>query len=145
MLNSVLAGFYERDLRKLIEEINLFKNEEDLWKTLGSVKNPAGNLALHIIGGLNFLIGDVLARTGYVRDRDKEFSRKDVARKDLVDELEKLIPMINQTLNVLPMEIEYPLVFDDMKRSNCYVLVQLCCHLNYHLGQVNYFRRILAS
>ena len=57
MLNSVLASFYERDLRKLIEEINLFRNEEDVWRTQGSVKNSAGNLALHLIGGLNYLIG----------------------------------------------------------------------------------------
>ncbi len=58
MLNSTLGGFYERDLRKLIEEINLFKDEENLWKTFGSIKNPAGNLALHIIGGSNYLFMD---------------------------------------------------------------------------------------
>jgi hypothetical protein len=52
MLNQLLANFYEKDLLKLIEEVNLFKKEEDLWKTLGTVKNSAGNLTLHIIGGL---------------------------------------------------------------------------------------------
>jgi len=145
MLNSVLANFYERDIRKLIEEVNLFRNEEDLWKTQGSVKNPGGNLVLHIIGGMNHLIGATLAQTGYVRDRDQEFIRKGVARKDLVAQLEELIPMINKTMNALTperMEAEYPLIFDDMKRSNSYVLLQLLLHLNYHLGQVNYLRRI---
>jgi hypothetical protein len=144
-LNNVLANFYERDIRKLIEEVNLFSNEEDLWKTQGSVKNSGGNLALHIIGGLNYLIGTTLARTGYVRDRDQEFIRKDVARKDLVARLEELIPMINQTLNALTaeqMEAEYPIFFDKPKTSVSYVLVQLLAHLNYHLGQVNYLRRI---
>ena len=61
MLNSVLANFYERDIRKLIEEVNLFRNEENLWRTHGSVKNSSGNLVLHIIGGLNHLIGATLA------------------------------------------------------------------------------------
>ena len=56
MLNNILANFYERDLRKLIEEINLFKREENLWRTSGSVKNSSGNLILHIIGGSNYLI-----------------------------------------------------------------------------------------
>lgn len=51
MLNSVLASFYERDIRKLIEEVNLFRNEEDFWSTQGSVNNSSGNLVLHIIGG----------------------------------------------------------------------------------------------
>jgi len=145
MLNNVLANFYERDIRKLIEEVNLFKNEEDLWRTQGSVKNSGGNLVLHIIGGMNYLIGATLAQTGYVRDRDQEFIRKDVARKDLVAQLAELIPMINETLIALTpeqMEAEFPIFFDKPKTSVSYVLVQLLSHLNYHLGQVNYLRRI---
>ena len=145
MLNYVLANFYERDLRRLIEEVNLFTNEEDLWRTKGSVKNPAGNLALHITGGMNYLIGATLAQTGYVRNRDLEFIRKDVEGKELVTGLEKLITLIKDTVNALTreqMKAEYPLIFDGMKTSVSYVLVQLLAHLNYHLGQVNYLRRI---
>lgn len=146
MLNSILANFYERDLRKLIEEVNLFSNEEDLWRTQGDIKNPAGNLVLHIIGGMNHLVGATLAQTGYVRNRHQEFISKGVARKDLVARLEELILMINHTLNTFTaadLEAEYPLVFDDMKTSNSYVLLQLLVHVNYHLGQVNYLRRML--
>jgi hypothetical protein len=145
MLNSILAEFYERDLRKLIEEVNLFRNEENLWRTHGSVKNSSGNLVLHIIGGLNHLIGATLAHTGYVRDRDQEFIRKGVERKVLVAQLEELIPMINETVNALTskeMEADFPIFFDKPKTSVSYVLVQLALHLNYHLGQVNYLRRI---
>jgi len=146
MLNNILADFYERDIRKLIEEINLFRNEENLWRTEGSVKNSCGNLVLHIIGGLNYLIGATLAHTGYVRNREQEFIRKGVERKKLVTQLEELIPMINKTLNDLSrgdMETEYPIFFDKPKTSISYVLTQLLLHLNYHLGQVNYLRRIL--
>jgi uncharacterized protein YxeA len=146
MLNSVLANFYERDIRRLIDEVNLFQNEENLWRIQGSVKNSSGNLVLHIIGGLNYLIGATLAQTGYVRDRDEEFIRKDVEKQKLVTQLEALIPMINKTLNAFAqedMEAEYPLVFDGMKRTNSYVLIQLLVHLNYHLGQINYLRRVL--
>jgi len=146
MLSSVLVNFYLRDIRKLVEEINLFRNEENLWETHGSVKNSSGNLALHIIGGTNYLIGSTLARTGYVRNRDQEFLQKGVPRKDLVAQLEALIPMISETLNALTpeqMEAEYPLIFDGAKRPVSYILVQLLLHLNYHLGQVNYLRRML--
>jgi hypothetical protein len=146
MLNNILANFYERDLRKLIEEINLFKNEEDLWKTEGSVKNSCGNLALHLIGGLNYLIGATLAKTNYVRNREQEFTQKNVARTELITQLEALIKMITQTLNALTpeqMEAEFPVFFDKPHASVSYVLVQLLAHLNYHLGQVNYLRRIL--
>jgi len=110
MLNRVLANFYERDIRKLIEDLNSFRNEENLWRTQGSVKNSSGNLALHVIGGTNYLIGATLAQTGYVRNRDLEFIRKDVERRELVAQLEQLIPMINKTLNTINMEAEYPLI-----------------------------------
>ena len=143
MLNNILANFYQRDIGKLVEELNLFRNEENLWKIHGSVKKPCGNLALHIIGGMNFLIGNTLAQTGYVRNRDQEFSEKNVERKEIVTQLEALIPFISKTISAVDMEAEYPLMFDDAKRTNGYVLTQLALHLNYHLGQVNYLRRIL--
>jgi hypothetical protein len=146
MLNNVLSTLYERDLRKLIEEVNLFQNEENLWKTTGTVKNCSGNLALHIIGNLNHYVGATLAHTGYVRDRPQEFAKKGVPRHELVAQLEALIPLVKPTLTNLTdeqMEAEYPVVFDDAKNSTSYVLVRLLTHLDYHLGQVNYLRRIL--
>jgi hypothetical protein len=146
MLNTLLANMYERDLRKFIEEVNAFKTEGDLWKTAGSVKNSCGNLVSHIIGGLNHHIGATLAHTGYVRNRDLEFSVKGTPRKELVAQLEALIVMIRKTLETLTpdkMEAEFPLPFDGAKNSNTYVLTQLLVHTNYHLGQVNYLRRIL--
>ncbi|HMH21163.1 MAG TPA: DinB family protein [Puia sp.] len=146
MLNHIMADFYEQDLRKLIEEINLFKNEDDLWRIQGSVTNSSGNLALHIIGGLSFLIGTTLANTGYVRDRDQEFTRKGVARKDLVAQLEAVIPIVRETVNGLsPEDLEagYPRFFDKPGTTKGYVLMRLLVHLGYHLGQVNYLRRVL--
>lgn len=146
MLNDILADFYERDLRKVIEEINLFKHEQNLWKTHGSIRNSSGNLALHLTGGLNFLVGATLGHTGYVRDRDQEFIKKGVARKILVAELEALIPMIRSTFQGLTPELmdrEFPIFFDKPKTTTNYVLVQLLAHLNYHLGQINYLRRTL--
>lgn len=146
MLNLLLANFYERDLRKLIEEVNAFKNEEDLWKIQGTVKNSCGNLVSHLIGGLNHHIGTTLAHTDYVRNRDLEFSVKGTPRQELVARLEALIPMIKSTLETFTpekMEAEFPVMFDGANNSNSYVLTQLLVHLNYHLGQVNYLRRIL--
>jgi hypothetical protein len=146
MLNNELADLYERDIRKLIEEVKLFNNEEKLWITQGSVKNSCGNLVLHLIGGLNYLIGTTLAHTGYVRNRDREFIIKNVERKELLAQLEQLILIIKNTVNGLTsedMEAEYPIFFDKPNISTSYVLVRLLLHLNYHLGQVNYLRRIL--
>lgn len=142
-MNAILAAFYERDLRKLIDEINAFSNESNLWKTHGTIRNTAGNLALHIIGGTNYLIGTMLAKTGYVRNREREFTDKNVARSVLIRDLESLIPLVTATLRNLDLNETFPIPFDDAPRTNAYVLTQLLAHLNYHLGQVNYLRRAL--
>ena len=146
MLNTILADLYERDLRKMIEEVSLFKDEQNLWRTQGAVKNSCGNLVLHITGGLNHYFGATLAHTGYIRDRDQEFSKKDVKREELVAQLEQVIPMMNETLSTLTaeqMEAEFPIFFDKPNTSVSYVAVRLLAHLGYHLGQVNYLRRVL--
>jgi hypothetical protein len=146
MLHTILAGFYERDLGKLIEEINSFRTEDDLWKTTGAIKNTAGNLALHLIGSSNYFFGTLLANTGYVRNRDREFAQKDIPRQELIQQLERLIPLVKDTLNNLTetqLEEPFPIPFDGRQQSRTYVLVRLLAHLSYHLGQVNYLRRAL--
>ena len=146
MLNKLLADFYERDIRKLKEEVTMFKDEANLWRIQGSVRNPAGNLVLHIVGGTHYLIGATLAKTGYVRNRDLEFTQRDIDRNILVAGLDELIPLVRQTLEPMTpedMESEYPFMFDGAMNSKAYVLTQLLVHLNYHLGQVNYIRRML--
>lgn len=145
MLASILSEFYERDITRLIEELTLFTHGDNLWKTQGAIKNPAGNLALHITGGLNHFIGTTLAHTSYVRDRDKEFSAKSVPREEIIKGLRDLIPLIRTTLSQVNMQAEFPIFFDKPHTSNEYVLTQLALHLNYHLGQVNYLRRILEG
>ena len=110
-LNDLLAEFYERDLRRLIEEIKLFKNEADLWKIQGEVSNSAGNLTLHLVGGMNHHIGARLCHTGYVRDRDLEFSQKGVPIERLIAMVEELIDIIKATLANMTapeMEAEFP-------------------------------------
>jgi hypothetical protein len=86
---------------------------------------------------LDHVIGATLAKSGYVRNRDGEFSMKSVERRHLVAELDKLIPMIRKTLNAFTpeqMEAKYPVFFDKENATNSYVLFQLLLHLNYHLG-----------
>ena len=146
-LNTTLANFYERDLNKIIDELSLFNNEEDLWKTTGSIKNSAGNLVLHLTGGLNYFIGTQLGHTGYVRNREAEFTTKNIERTVLISKVRELIQTIKAVLGSLSSEQldgEYPILFDDDKRRVSYLLVQLLAHLNYHLGQVNYLRRSIG-
>jgi hypothetical protein len=137
--------FYQRDIQRVIDEIGLFKDEANIWKIGGSIKNSAGNLVLHLTGGLNYLIGTNLSNTGYVRNRDAEFTIKGVDKEQLIEQLKELNSMIDKTISSLTeeqLESSFPIFFDKENATIRYVLIQLLLHLNYHLGQINYLRRM---
>ncbi len=146
MLLKTLNEFFERDLQKLKTEINLYHDEADLWLLKDGISNTAGNLCLHLIGNLNHFIGASLGNTGYIRHRDDEFSLKNIPRKDLLINLDNCILIVNNTFSKLQetdLEKEFPLEKHGSTVSNLHMLLHLFGHLSYHLGQINYHRRLL--
>ncbi|MCK0180483.1 DinB family protein [Flavobacteriaceae bacterium S0862] len=148
MLLETLLKIFNRDLNKLKEEIKAYKLESNLWIIDKEVTNCSGNLCLHLIGNLNHFIGAELGGTGYVRQRDLEFSLKDVPRDELLIQVDETMTIVESTLNTLTpedLEKEYRRrVFEDYMTTG-YFLVHLSTHLAYHLGQINYHRRLLDS
>lgn len=137
---------YVRDIGRLKDELRAFDSEKDLWRVSGDMKNSAGNLTLHLIGNLNHFFGAVLGNTGYVRERDKEFSEKNVPREQLLLELEKtehVVVSVLQSLSDEDAQREFPLPFFGEGAKTAFVLGNLLAHFNYHLGQVNALRRML--
>ena len=148
MLLATLQLLFERDLNRLIAEIALYKEEATLWQVDKNISNSAGNLTLHLIGNLNTYIGKELGKTGYVRNRDLEFSQKNIPREELVTKLQDTIDVIRNSLSKVTesdLENEYPILVFTEKTSTGYLLVHLTTHLNYHLGQINYHRRLMED
>ncbi|NMH86114.1 DinB family protein [Flavivirga algicola] len=148
MLTTTLIKIFIRDLNKLKTEIKAYKTEENLWLLNKDITNSAGNLCLHIVGNLNHFIGATLGNTGYVRQRDLEFSHKDILRTTLLKQVDDTIQMVEDVLTKLldeNLEKEYPIVVFKGPMSTEYFLVHLATHLSYHLGQINYHRRLLDS
>ena len=146
MNKTEINSLYQRDLQKVIDELTLFQDEVNIWKTCGSVKNSAGNLVLHLVGGLSYLIGNQLFQTGYVRERDAEFATKGVEKAQLIEKLNETKSLIDKavsSMNEEQFDAAFPIFFDKENASTEYVLIQLLLHLNYHLGQINYLRRAL--
>ena len=148
-MNAItLISLFERDLNKLITEVELYKNEENLWIVENNITNSAGNLTLHLIGNLNTFIGKEIEKTAYIRDRDLEFSQKNVPRIELIQKINETKIMIKNALNHLTNEDlleDYPVLKFDETTTIEYLLVHLILHLNYHLGQINYHRRLLDN
>ena len=148
MLTQTLNKLFKRDLNKLKEEIKLYSNESNLWIVDKNVLNSGGNLCLHLVGNLNHFIGAEIGKTDYIRQRDLEFSLKNVPRTELIQQIDDVILVIDQVLHTLTeedLQKEYSRrVFEDTMTVE-YFLVHLSMHLGYHLGQINYHRRLLDS
>ena len=146
MLKVTLQVLFDRDLKKLKSEIESYTNEINIWKTDKSIANSAGNLCLHIIGNLNWFVGAQFGKTGYIRQRELEFSSKDIPRVDLLKEIDKTMLMLDKTLLKVTndqLEAEYPILVFKQTTSTYYFFIHLTTHLAYHLGQINYHRRLL--
>jgi hypothetical protein len=146
MITKALTELFERDLQKLKAEINLYKDEDNLWLIKEGISNSAGNLSLHLLGNLNHFIGATLGNTGYVRHREDEFSLKNIPRQDIVMNIENCILIVKGTLLKLTdddLEKEFPLEKHGTIVSTKEMLLHLFGHLSYHLGQINYHRRLL--
>ena len=144
MTNS-LTELFLRDLNRLRNELAQYQNHEILWQTHHGISNSGGHLALHLIGNLNHWVGALLAKTGYIRDKINEFEGKPVPVSYLLQEIDSLKRLVQKELNKLSIEdlqgpfpgpIPYELNFEGF-------LLHLYAHFSYHLGQINYHRRIL--
>jgi uncharacterized damage-inducible protein DinB len=148
MVIETLKSLFERDLNRLKKEIELYQDESNIWKVEKNIANSAGNLCLHLLGNLNTYIGKEIGRTNYVRNREQEFSLKNVPRTELLDKIDETIQMINQSLDKLKestLQDEYPILVFEEKTSTEYLLIHLTTHLTYHLGQINYHRRLFDN
>lgn len=147
MLNHILLELFNRDLPRLEQEIAAYPTAAAIWLIPPGISNAAGTLCLHLNGNLNHFIGATLGNTGYVRSRELEFSARDVPREELIAGVQQTQSMINIVLKQLSQEEldkEYPLKFSDSILTTGHVLIHLTTHLNYHLGQINYHRRLVG-
>lgn len=101
MIVNSIKSIFIRDLSKLKGEIESYPNENSIWEIRSDINNSAGNLTLHLIGNLNTYIGAELNKTGYIRNRELEFTRKNVPRVQLIKSIEATINVIENVLDQL--------------------------------------------
>jgi len=137
-----------RELAAFAREVELYPDDESLFRTLPGVTNSAGNLALHVCGNLKHFVGSVLGGTGYVRDRDAEFATRGGRRADVARELRETAAVVGDTLERLPaatLDDPYPQPYGGLTLPCRLFLLHLAVHLSFHLGQAGYLRRIVTG
>jgi hypothetical protein len=143
-----LAALFSRDLTRLIQELQAFPGDEAVWQLAPGVKNSAGNLVLHLEGNLREFIGRQLGGVPYSRARDQEFALSGLSREDLVQRMEQVKELVAKVVGQLSdaeLAAAYPERLLETTLSSHDFLVHLHGHLNYHLGQIDYLRRILTE
>lgn len=144
-LNGYFLHYFQANLAQLRKEIEAYPTDESLWTTAAGISNSAGNLTYHLLGNLNHFIGAALGQTGYVRDRPLEFSIKGVSKIELIAWLDDTSAMIGKVLPAIEnVKAPYPAGYFEPAETIDFQLLRLLAHLNYHLGQVNYHRRLLT-
>ena len=141
-----LSELFNRDLDRLLTEVKAYKKEENLWLVHGEIANTAGNLTLHLCGNLKHFIGAILGGSSYIRQRDDEFNLKDVKRSALISQIKETKKSVSEALAELSdpkLDEIYPVNVFGKEMTTVHFLVHLQGHLNYHLGQINYHRRLL--
>lgn len=139
---------FERELGRLHKEIDQYEDESLLWVKKGDINNTAGNLAWHICGNLQHYMGAVLGGTEYQRDRDYEFTASNISREEIISSIMETHKAVDRVLNSLQpsdLEKDYPEQLWGRTIKTGWFLIHLLGHLNYHLGQINYHRRLIQT
>ena len=147
-MKDALITAFETDINKLMTELDSFTDYQKFWTAYPSVPNAPGNLMLHLMGNLNHYIGAKLGSSGYVRDRPLEFSSGPVPRSEMKRRLDDTHAVVINSITGLSNEdllADYPADERDDVRTVGAELVRILSHLNYHLGQINYHRRLTAG
>lgn len=148
MIKDSLLVLFDRDLTKLKTEIAAYPAPSLLWQTVPGISNSGGNLCLHLVGNLRHFIGHVLGGIPYQRNRPAEFETRDLPAETLLAYVDAAIADMHATIPALTeaqLESVYPqkVFADDMRTEH--FLLHLLAHLDYHLGQINYHRRIVSA
>ncbi len=145
-----LAALFARDLTRLIQEVSTFSVDQQhlLWEVRPGVSNSVGNLALHLEGNLREYVGRQLGGVAYTRDRPAEFSSKGVLSGQLATRLSEVCELVARViagLSPAQMDAVFPENILKAPRSTRQVLLHIYGHLSYHLGQIDYLRRLLTA
>jgi hypothetical protein len=138
----------DRDLIVLEKELALYASEDLIWAVRGDIKNSAGNLSRHLCGNLQHYIGAVLGNSGYTRNRDNEFAAHGIPKIELLNEISKTKNSVALALGSLQQNVlsmPYPEEVFKVPMTTEYFLIHLTSHLGYHLGQINYHRRMIQN
>jgi uncharacterized damage-inducible protein DinB len=142
-----LAAYYEYTAMDLHKWVDPLSNEQ-FWRNPYPYGNSVGHLVLHLTGNLNYYIGARIAETGYVRDRDREFTEKQPPSKvEALRAFDRTIAMVVATIrkqDAGDWGKAYTAEREPEAADRFHIFVRCAGHAYHHVGQIVYLSRELA-
>ena len=146
-IESSLTGRYRAHAER-IRELADPLTDEQFWRKPFPFGNSFGHLVLHLTGNLNYYIGAQIAATGYVRDRDREFTEgAQPSKEQTLKRFDEVVAMVLQTIRAQSSEdwsLEYSGKGTDA-RTRLEMVVQCAGHMQHHIGQMIYLDNMLRQ
>src|SRR5262249_32073730 len=131
-----------RDFGKKVRDLSEKLSEQEFWDKPYPYGNSVGHLTLHIIGNLNYYIGAQIAKTGYVRDRDREFTESaPPPKEEVLRRLDEVVEMVVKTLEEQTTDslaTEYHATGWDIVQDRFTAFLRCAAHFQYHIGHMVY-------
>jgi hypothetical protein len=145
---SEITRFLLRELAALRRELEAYPEDGLVWSLPPGAPNSAGTLALHLSGHIQHYVGAVLGGTSYLRDRDAEFATRGLPRRDLLAnmaEAERAVVAVLPGIANSSLNGVFPERLRGVKVTTREALLQVATHAAYHVGQVDYHRRLVTG
>jgi len=142
-----LAEYYEHVREQLHKWVDPLSQEE-FWRNPYPYGNSVGHLVLHLTGNLNYYVGARIAETGYVRNRDREFTETEkLAKEQVLKEFDRTIAMVVATIRRQAKEdwtADYSAEREPEAKNRFTALLRCAGHAYHHVGQIIYLSRELG-
>jgi uncharacterized damage-inducible protein DinB len=142
-----LAEYYEFVAKQLHKWVDALSNEQ-FWHNPYPYGNSVGHLTLHLTGNLSYYIGARIAATGYVRDRDREFTETSrPAKEQVLREFDRTIAMVAATIrkqSAGDWTMEYSAEREPEAKERFNAFLRCAGHAYHHVGQIIFLSKELA-
>jgi len=141
---TIASGLTERygALASRVRELAAPLTDDQFWLKPFPFGNSFGHLVLHLTGNLNYYVGAQIARTGYVRDREREFTEtRHLPKEEALENFDQAIAMVLRTVGTQSVEdwsASYSAVGAENVGNRFHMVLRCAAHLDHHLGQMIY-------
>jgi len=132
------------DLHKWVDPLT----EEQFWRNPFQFGNSVGHLVLHLTGNLSYYIGSQVAKTGYIRNREQEFTEaRRPSKSQVLSKFDETIAMVIASIesqSEADWTVAYTAEREPEARDRFTAFLRCASHLNHHIGQIIYLSRELT-